>query len=77
MRITEARLRQIIREEAEIRLVKQTITEVVGDMQLGLTEEQQLDFGSFGSWTRLNLLPKKQQFRLQIMAAACFWQRDS
>jgi len=42
MNITEARLKEIITEEVELRLIKQTITEVVGEMQLGLTEEQQL-----------------------------------
>ncbi len=42
MRIAEARLKQIIREEVELRIVKQTITEVIVEMQLGLTQEQQL-----------------------------------
>ena len=42
MQISEARLRQIIQEEVELRIIKQTITEVIDDMQLGLTEEQQL-----------------------------------
>jgi hypothetical protein len=42
MRISEARLKQIIREEVELRIVKQTITEVIVEMQLGLTQEQQL-----------------------------------
>ena len=37
MRITESRLKEIIREEVELRIVKQTITEVVTEMQLGLT----------------------------------------
>lgn len=40
MRTSEARLRQIIREEVELRIVKQTISEVVRDMNLELTEEQ-------------------------------------
>ena len=40
MLITETRLKQIIREEVELRIVKQTITEVIAEMQLGLTEEQ-------------------------------------
>jgi hypothetical protein len=40
MRLTEARLKQIIREEIELRIVKQAITEVITEMQLGLTEEQ-------------------------------------
>ena len=42
MRITEDRLRQIIREEVELRIVKQTITEVISEMNLGLTEEQRI-----------------------------------
>jgi len=42
MRITESKLRQIIREEAELRIVKQTITEVVSEMQIDLTEEQRI-----------------------------------
>jgi|TARA_E500000331_G_C17164276_1_gene673076 hypothetical protein len=42
MKITEAKLRQIVREEVELRIVKQTITEVMHEMQLGLTKEQSL-----------------------------------
>tara|TARA_R110000744_G_scaffold18409_3_gene49455 strand:+ start:1679 stop:2473 length:795 start_codon:yes stop_codon:yes gene_type:complete len=42
MNITESRLKQIILEEAEVRFVRQVITEVVGEMQLNLTEEQRL-----------------------------------
>ncbi len=42
MRITEVRLKQIIREEAELCILKQTITEVMTEMQLNLTEEQRL-----------------------------------
>jgi len=38
--IKENRLKQIIREEVELRIVKQTISEVIVEMQLGLTEEQ-------------------------------------
>jgi len=41
MRLTEARLKQIIREEVQLRIVKQTITEVITEMQLGLSQEQQ------------------------------------
>tara|TARA_Y100001937_G_scaffold103023_1_gene141881 strand:- start:102 stop:911 length:810 start_codon:yes stop_codon:yes gene_type:complete len=40
--IKENRLKQIIREEVELRIVKQTISEVIVEMQLGLTQEQQL-----------------------------------
>jgi hypothetical protein len=42
MRIAESKLRQIIREEAELRILKQTITEVVSEMQIDLTEEQRM-----------------------------------
>ena len=42
MRITESRLKQIIREEIELRLVKNTINEVIEEMELNLTEEQRL-----------------------------------
>ena len=42
MRITESRLKLIIREEIELRIVKNTINEVINEMQLNLTEEQRL-----------------------------------
>ena len=42
MKITESRLRQIIREEVELRIVKETITEVVREMNLNITEEQRI-----------------------------------
>ena len=42
MNITEARLKQIIREELELRIIKQTITEVITEMNLGLSDEEQL-----------------------------------
>ena len=42
MKITEAKLRQIIQEEVELRIVKQTITEVVREMNMELTEEQRM-----------------------------------
>ena len=42
MIIKENRLKQIIREEVELRIVKQTISEVIVEMQLRLTQEQQL-----------------------------------
>ena len=37
MRITESRLKQIIREEIELRIVKNTINEVIEEMELNLT----------------------------------------
>ena len=42
MKITEAKLRLIIQEEVELRIVKQTITEVVREMNMELTEEQRM-----------------------------------
>ncbi len=42
MKITESRLKQIIREEIELRIIKKTINEVIEEMQLSLTEEQRL-----------------------------------
>ena len=40
MRISEHRLKQIVREEVELHIVKQTIAEVISEMQLDLTKEQ-------------------------------------
>ena len=42
MQISETKLNQIIREEVELCIVKKTITEVIKDMNLGLTAEEQL-----------------------------------
>ncbi len=42
MHITESRLKQIIHEEIELRIIKNTINEVIEEMQLSLTEEQRL-----------------------------------
>mgnify|MGYP003120978919 CR=1 FL=1 len=44
MQISEAKLSRIIREEIALRIVKQTISEVVSEMELDLTEEQTLLF---------------------------------
>ena len=44
LKISEAKLKSIIREEIELRVIKQTITEVVTEMQLGMSPEQQLLF---------------------------------
>ena len=40
MQISENRLRHIVREEVTLRIIKETISEVVSEMQLGLTEQQ-------------------------------------
>ena len=42
MKITEARIRQIIREEVELRIVKKAIVEAIDEMDISLTEEQRL-----------------------------------
>lgn len=42
MKINEHKLKQIIREEIELHIVKQAITEAISEMQLDLTEEQRL-----------------------------------
>ena len=42
MIIKQERLKQIIREEVELQIVKQTIAEVVSGMNLNLTEEQRI-----------------------------------
>ena len=41
MKLTESRLKQIIREEVELRVVNQAITAAITEMQLGLSQEQQ------------------------------------
>jgi|TARA_R110000824_G_scaffold225287_5_gene412906 hypothetical protein len=71
MRITEARLRQIIREEAELRLVKQTITEVVGEMQLDFTEEQRLMLEA-SVLDAIKSAAKKAAIPITVMAALAF-----
>tara|TARA_B100001094_G_scaffold298477_1_gene322397 strand:+ start:59 stop:985 length:927 start_codon:yes stop_codon:yes gene_type:complete len=42
MIISEARLYNLIQEEVEFRIIKQTITEVITEMNLGLSDEEQL-----------------------------------
>jgi hypothetical protein len=71
MRITETKLRQIIREEAEIRLVRQMITEVVGDMQLDLTEEQRLILEA-SVLDAIKSAAKKAAIPIAVMAALAF-----
>ena len=71
MLITEARLKQIIREEIEIRVVKQTITEVVTEMNLGLTPEQQLIIEA-SVLDALKSASRKAAVPLMVMAALAF-----
>ena len=42
MLLSEERLRSIIREEIELRIVKQTIAEVISEMNLNISEEQRI-----------------------------------
>ena len=44
MQISEAKLNRIIREEVALQVIKQTISEVVLEMHLNLTEQQTLLF---------------------------------
>ena len=71
MRITESRLREIIREEAEIRYLKQTISEVIDEMNLSLTQEQRqlLEEDIIDS---LKKAARKARVPLLVMAALAF-----
>jgi hypothetical protein len=71
MQISEGRLRQIIREEAELRIIKQTITEVVTEMQLGLTQEQQLILEQ-SVLDALKRASKRASIPIMVMAALAF-----
>ena len=71
MKITESRLREIIREEAEIRYLKQTISEVIDEMNLNLTQEQRqlLEEDIIDS---LKKAARKARVPLLVMAALAF-----
>ena len=71
MRITESRLKEIIREEAEIRYLKQTIAEVIDEMNLSLTQEQRqlLEEDIIDS---LKKAASKARVPLLVMAALAF-----
>ena len=71
MIIKEARLKEIIREELELRIVKQTITEVVTEMQLDLTQEQQLILEQ-SVLDALKSASRKAAVPLMVMAALAF-----
>ena len=71
MNITEVRLKQIITEEVELRLIKQTITEVVGDMQLDLTEEQRLILEA-SVLDAIKSAAKKAAIPIAVMAVLAF-----
>ena len=71
MRITEARLRQTIREEVELRIIKQTISEVVRDMNLALTEEQRILLEK-SVLDQIKSAAKKAAVPIGVMAALAF-----
>ena len=71
MKINEVRLRQIVREEVELRIVKQTITEVIVEMQLGLTQEQQLILEQ-SVLDAIKRAARKAAIPITVMAALAF-----
>ena len=71
MLITESRLKQIIREEIELRLVKQTITEVISEMSLGLTEEQRILLEK-SVLDQIKSAARKAAIPIGVMAALAF-----
>ena len=71
MRITESRLKQIIREEVELRIVKQTISEVVRDMNLTLTKEQRILLEK-SVLDQIKSAAKKAAVPIGVMAALAF-----
>ena len=71
MRIAEPKLRQIIREEAELRLIRQVIIEVVNEMHLELTEDQRLILEA-SVLDALKSAAKKAAIPITIMAALAF-----
>ena len=71
MKLTEARLRVIIREEIELRIVKQTITEVISEMDLGLTEEQRILLEQ-SVLDRIKKAARKAAVPIGVMAALAF-----
>ena len=71
MQLTEVRLRQIIREEVELRVVKQTITEVVSEMNLNLSEEQRILLEK-SVLDQIKSAAKKAALPIGVMAALAF-----
>ena len=71
MNITEARLKQIIREEIELRIVKNTISEVISELQLNLTEEQRLILEK-NLLDQIKSAAKKAAVPIGVMAALAF-----
>jgi hypothetical protein len=71
MRITEARLRRIIREEIGLRFVKQTISEVIDEMNLSLTTEQR-QLLEEDVLDQLKSAARKAALPITVMAALAF-----
>ena len=71
MNISESRLREIVREEAEIRLVKQTISEVIDEMNLSLTTEQR-QLLEEDVLDQLKSAARKAALPITVMAALAF-----
>ena len=71
MRLTEERLRSIIREEIELRVVKQVITEVVSEMNLNLSEEQRILLEK-SVLDQIKSVAKKAALPIGVMAALAF-----
>ena len=71
MIINETRLNQIIREEIELRIVKETITEVISEMQLDLTEERRLIIEK-SLLDSIKSAARKAGVSISVMAALAF-----
>ncbi len=71
MIIKQERLKQIIREEVELQIVKQTIAEVVSGMNLNLTEEQRILLEK-SVLDQIKSAAKKAALPIGVMAALAF-----
>jgi len=71
MRISEAKLRQLVREEAELSVIKQTIAEVINEMHPSLTKEQRLMLEA-SVLDVLKSAARKSAIPLTVMAALAF-----
>tara|TARA_Y100000310_G_C20559772_1_gene752452 strand:+ start:278 stop:1051 length:774 start_codon:yes stop_codon:yes gene_type:complete len=71
MHITETRLRQIVLEEVQLRLIKETIRKVVDEANLSLTENERLLF-EVSVLDALKTVAKKAGIPLLSLAAIAF-----
>tara|TARA_B100000886_G_scaffold18884_2_gene12174 strand:+ start:21414 stop:22223 length:810 start_codon:yes stop_codon:yes gene_type:complete len=71
MIIGETKLRNIVREEIELRIIKQTITEVISEMQLDLTEERRLILEK-SLLDSIKSAARKAGVSISVMAALAF-----